>query len=106
MSRFERRGQHVYSARDAVGAVALVALLLVLFAGGSIRDAAAQIDPGLGQDLVEAVGGPTEWLAERLPLDEAQHELTAGLSPDAELAGGGVRRGRPRPRPAPRGCRR
>ena len=59
MSRFERHGQHVYSARDAIGAVALVALLLVLFAGGSIRDAAAQIDPGIGRDLVEAVGEPT-----------------------------------------------
>jgi hypothetical protein len=89
MSRFERHGQHAYSARDAVGAVALVALLLVLFAGGSIRDAAAQIDPGIGQDVVEAVGGPTEWIADRLPLDEAQHELTAGLSPDTELTGGG-----------------
>jgi hypothetical protein len=89
MSRFERHGQHTYSARDAVGAVALVALLLVLFSGGSIRDAAAQIDPGIGQDVVDAVGGPTEWIADRLPLDEAQHELTAGLSPDTELTGGG-----------------
>ena len=89
MSRFERHGQRVYSARDAVGAVALVALLLVLFSGGSIRDAAAQIDPGIGQDVVEAVGGPTDWVADRLPLDEAQRELTAGLSPDTELGGGG-----------------
>ena len=88
MSRFERHGQHVYSARDAVGAVALVALLLVLFAGGSIRDATAQIDPGIGRDIVDAVGGPTEWVADRLPLDEAQHELTGGLSPDTELVGG------------------
>jgi len=89
MSRFERHGQRSYSARDAVGAVALVALLLVLFAGGSIRDAAAQIDPGIGRDLVEAVGEPTEWVADRLPLDEAQHELTGGLSPDTELVGAG-----------------
>ena len=89
MSRFERHGQHVYSARDAIGAVALVALLLVLFAGGSIRDAAAQIDPGIGRDLVEAVGEPTQWVADRLPLDEAQHELTGGLSPDTELTGAG-----------------
>ena len=89
IGRFERRGQHVYSARDAVGAVALVALLLVLFSGGSIRHAAAQIDPGIGQDVVEAVGGPTDWVADRLPLDEAQRELTAGLSPDTELTGGG-----------------
>jgi lysophospholipase L1-like esterase len=89
MSRFERHGQRVYSARDAVGAIALVALLLVLFAGGSIRDATAQIDPGIGRDIVDAVGGPTEWIADRFPLDEAQHELTGGLSPDQELGGGG-----------------
>jgi hypothetical protein len=89
MGRFERRGQHSYSARDAVGAVALVAVLLVLFAGGSIRDAAAQIDGGIGRDVVEAIGGPTEWIADRLPLDEAQHELTAALSPDQELGDGG-----------------
>ena len=112
MSRFERRGQHVYSARDAVGAVALVALLLVLFSGGSIRDAAAQIDPGIGQDIVDAVGGPTDWVADRLPLDEAQHELTAGLSPDTELSGGGfdeaaaaTRRRRPRAAGHPRRLR-
>ena len=89
MSRFERHGQRTYTARDAVGAIALVALLLVLFAGGSIRDAAAQIDRGIGRDIVSAVGGPTEWIADRLPLDEAQHELTGGLSPDDELGGGG-----------------
>ncbi len=89
MSRFERHGQHSYSARDAVGAVALVALLLILFAGGSIRDAAAQIDPGIGQDIVEAVGEPTDWISDRLPLDEAQHELTGGLSPDQQLTGNG-----------------
>ncbi len=89
MSRFERHGQRAYSARDAVGAVALVALLLVLFAGGSIRDATAQIDPGVGHDIVDAVGGPTQWIADRLPLDEAQHELTGGLSPDPDLVSSG-----------------
>lgn len=89
MSRFERQGLRRYGARDAVGAVGLVALLLVLFAGGSIRDAAAQIDPGIGQDIVTAVGEPTAWIADRLPLDEAQHELTGGLSPDQQLTGGG-----------------
>jgi lysophospholipase L1-like esterase len=89
MRRFERHRQHSYSARDAVGATALVALLLVLFAGGSIRDATAQIDEGIGRDIVDAVGGPAEWIADRFPLDEAQHELTGGLSPDEELGGGG-----------------
>lgn len=89
MSRFERHGQHTYTARDAVIAVGIVAVLLILFSGGSIRDAAAQIDPGIGRDVIRAVGEPTEWVADRLPLDEAQHELTANLSPDDELSGGG-----------------
>lgn len=89
MGRFDREGVRNYSARDAVGAVAMIALLLVLFSGGSIRNAAAQIDPGIGRDFVEAVGGPTEWIADRLPLQSAQHEITGGLSPDQELAGGG-----------------
>src|SRR5436190_7272820 len=88
MSRFERHGQRVYTARDAVGAVALVCLLLVLFAGGSIKDATAQIDPGIGRDIVDAVGGPTQWVADRFPLDEAQHDITGGLSPDTELIRG------------------
>ena len=89
MSRFERHGQRTYSARDAVGAIALVSLLLVLFAGGSIREAAGRIDSGIGRDIVDAVGGPTEWIADRFPLDEAQHEVLVGLSPDEELGGGG-----------------
>lgn len=89
MSRFERAGLRTYTARDAVGAIAAVALLLVLFAGGSIRDAAAQIDGGIGHDIVAEVGKPTEWLADRLPLDEAQHTLTGSLSPDENLGRGG-----------------
>jgi lysophospholipase L1-like esterase len=89
MSRFDREGQRRYSAGDAIRAVAIVAALLILFAGGSIRDAAAQMDPGIGRALVSAVGKPTEWIANRLPLDEAQSELTGGLSPDQELGGGG-----------------
>lgn len=89
MSRFDREGQRRYSAGDAVRAMLIIAALLVLLSGGSIRDAAAQMDPGIGRDLVSAVGKPTEWIADRLPLDEAQSELTGGLSPDQELTGGG-----------------
>lgn len=89
MSRFDRDGVRNYTARDGVGAVALIAVLLVLFSGGSIRSAAAQIDPGIGRDIVDAVGGPTEWIADRLPLESAQQAITGGLSPDQDLAGGG-----------------
>ena len=77
--------------------MALVALLLILFSGGSIRHAAAEIDPGIGHDIVDAVGEPTEWVADRLPLQTAQHELTGGLSPDQR-----ARRRRLRRRPPPR----
>ena len=89
MSRFDRGDQRRYSAADAVRATAIVALLLILFSGGSIGDAAAEMDAGIGRDLISAVGEPTEWIADRLPFDEAQAELTAGLSPDEELGGGG-----------------
>ena len=89
MSRFDRHGQRRYTAGDAVRATLIIAVLLVLFAGGSIRDAAAQLSPGIGRDVVEAVGEPTEWIADRLPLDEAQSELTGGLSPDQEFTSGG-----------------
>lgn len=89
MSRFDHHGQRRYTAGDAVRAALIVVVLLVLFAGGSVRHAAAQLDSGLGRDIVSAVGEPTEWIADRLPLDEAQTELTGGLSPDEELGGGG-----------------
>jgi lysophospholipase L1-like esterase len=89
MSRFDRDGVRTYSARDAVGAIAIIVVLLILFSGGSIRDATAQISPGIGRDIVNAVGGPTQWIADRLPLASAQHTLTGGLSPDEELTAGG-----------------
>ena len=89
MSRFEREGAMRFRARDAVLAVAITALLCVLFSGGSVRDAAAEIDPGIGRDDRRGVGEPTGWIADRLPFAEAQAELTAGLSPDDELGEGG-----------------
>ena len=36
MGRFERHGQRSYTARDAIGAVAVVALLLILFVGATV----------------------------------------------------------------------
>jgi hypothetical protein len=89
MSRFEGPSTRTYGAWDAVRAVAIVALLLILFSGGSVGDATAEMDEGIGRDLITAVGEPTGWVADRLPLDEAQSELTAGLSPEAELGEGG-----------------
>jgi hypothetical protein len=89
MSRFEHQGAMRFSARDAVVSVAVTALLCVLLSGGSVGDAAAEIDPGIGRKIVSAVGEPTGWVAERFPFATAQAELTAGLAPEDELGEGG-----------------
>ena len=93
MSRFDRLGLRRFSARDAVLAAAVVSLLLVVFEGTSIRDAGERMDPGLGRDVVLAVGRPAAWIADRLPFEDAADRATASLSPDAGLdegAGFGV----------------
>ncbi len=89
MSRFDRQGLRRFRARDAVLAVSLVSALLILFAGASVRRAGEQMSPGIGRDLVLAVGRPAGWLADRLPLQHAAHRATAWLSPDQSLGGGG-----------------
>jgi lysophospholipase L1-like esterase len=88
MSRFERQGLLNLGAWDAVKAVGITAVLCVLLSGGSVKDAAAQLDSGIGRDLVDAVGEPTGWIADRFPFATATSELTSGLSPDEELGGG------------------
>lgn len=89
MSRFEREGAMRFTARDAVLAIAITALLCVLLSGGSVGDASAEIDPGVGQELVSAIGEPTAWIADRFPFADAQAALTSGLSPEDELGDGG-----------------
>ena len=86
MSRFDAHGLRRFRARDAVAAVLLTAVLLVLFDGASIRRAGEQMSPGLGRDLVLLVGRPAGWVADRLPLAAVAHDATAWLSPDEDLA--------------------
>ncbi len=89
MSRFEREGAMRFTARDAVLAVAITALLCVLLSGGSVGDASAEIDRGVGRALVSAIGEPTGWIADRFPFADAQAALTSGLSSEDELGEGG-----------------
>jgi lysophospholipase L1-like esterase len=89
MMRFDRWGLRRFSAWEAVGAVALTTLLLLVFAGGSIRAAADELKPGLGRDIVKAIGGPAGWVADQLPFAETRRDLTSWLSPDQQLSGGG-----------------
>jgi lysophospholipase L1-like esterase len=93
MGRFDRWGLRRFSGWDAVRAVALTTLLLLVFAGGSIRAAADELKPGLGRDIVKAIGGPAGWVADRLPLADTRRDLTSWLSPNQELSGTGFEAG-------------
>ncbi len=85
MNRFDRHGLRRFRARDGVLAVALAAVLLVLFEGAAIRRAGEAMNPGVGRDAVLVIGRPAGWIADRLPLADAAHRATSWLSPDPEL---------------------
>ena len=59
-----------------MAATTLCALLLLVFAGGAVRDAADELDPGIGRDIVKAVGGPAGWVSDRLPFSEPRRDAT------------------------------
>jgi hypothetical protein len=61
-------------------------LLLILVEGASVRREGERMDPGPIRSVVLAVGRPTGWLADRLPLSGVAHRATSWLSPDQDLA--------------------
>jgi lysophospholipase L1-like esterase len=77
----KRRG-----AREAMLAVAIASVLLLLAQGPSIKRTGERLDPGPIRASVLAVGRPAAWLGNRLPFADAVHNLTKGLSPDKDLA--------------------
>jgi hypothetical protein len=87
MSRFDRMGLRRFRARDGVLAVLLAAIVLVVCQGTSIRKAGEQMNPGIGRELVLAVGRPAAWISDRLPLAGVSHAATAWLSPNPSLNG-------------------
>jgi lysophospholipase L1-like esterase len=102
MERFDRWDLRRFTARDAVRAVTLTTLLLLLFAGGAVRKAANELDPGLGRDIVNAIAEPAGWVSDHLPFSDTRRDLTSWLSPDQKLSGtrfeaGGVTPGRAAP---------
>jgi lysophospholipase L1-like esterase len=90
MERFDRTGTRKFRARDAVIAIAVATIVLVLCAGGSIKKQGEEMNPGIGRDIVLAVGRPAAWVAGQLPLHSGAHTLTAWLSPDQNLSGPGT----------------
>jgi lysophospholipase L1-like esterase len=72
-------------ARDAVLTVLVAVVLLALFEGPSVRSAGEEMQPGWERSLVLAVGKPTGWVADLLPL----HEIDLFGWIGADDAGGG-----------------
>jgi len=89
MSRFDRFGLRRFRAREAVIAVVIAAVLLVVFEGSSVLKAGDEMNPGVGRDVVLAVGRPSNWLARQLPLASVAHTATAWLNPEPKLTGPG-----------------
>ncbi|HEY2637904.1 MAG TPA: GDSL-type esterase/lipase family protein [Solirubrobacteraceae bacterium] len=77
-----------FRARDALFVVFVCGLALILLEGRSIRRQGEEMGAGPGRVMVLAVGRPSGWLADRLPLHSAVHTLTAWLSPDEDLGSG------------------
>ena len=87
MERFDARGSRHFRARDAIVAVLVAAVLLVLFDGGSIRKAAEELPSGIGRDAVLVVGRPAGTVASHLPLASLNRTATGWLSPNRSLNG-------------------
>jgi lysophospholipase L1-like esterase len=89
MSRFERSGLQRFRAREGVLAILLAAVLLLFAEGPSVKKAGEEMRPGIGRDLVLAVGDPGNSLARALPLHGAANAATGWLNPEPNLSGGG-----------------
>jgi lysophospholipase L1-like esterase len=89
MGRFESGGVRNFTSRDAVKAVLVTTLLLLLFAGGSVRKAGAEMTGGVAKDIVVAVGKPAGWASDQLPFSSVRTHLTSWLSPDDNLGSSG-----------------
>jgi hypothetical protein len=79
------RGPHL-RARDAVITVLVAVVLLALFEGPSVRSAGEEMQPGFERSVVLAVGKPTGWVADLLPLHKI--DLFGWIATD-DGAGGG-----------------
>ena len=75
-------------AREALIVVGVAAVLLLLAQGPSIERTGERMDAGPIRATVLAVGRPAAWLGNKLPLAEIVGDVTAGLSPDADLTTG------------------
>lgn len=78
-----------FTARDALVAIAVAALVLVVVEGPSIRNSGERMDDGFWKSVVLAVGKPADAVGDVIPLPEVGDELTSWLSPDDDSGGEG-----------------
>jgi uncharacterized protein len=78
-----------FTARDAIIAVSVTALILLIVEGPSIRNSGERMDDGLWRTVVLAIGKPADALGDVIPLPEVGDELTSWLSPDSDSGGPG-----------------
>jgi hypothetical protein len=76
-------------ARDAVIAVGVATVLLVLLQGQAVRNWGEQMNPGIGRDVVLAFGKPAGWVADRLPFADATDEVTDWIASEDDLGDAG-----------------
>jgi lysophospholipase L1-like esterase len=88
MGRFEQEGANRYRSTDAVAVVLLTAILLALFAGGSILRSGEQTS-GVQGRLITGVGRPLARVSNELELGKLRHEATGFLAPNENLASSG-----------------
>src|SRR4051812_31538449 len=81
-------GRHL-SARDAVVAVSVCVVLLLLFEGTSIRRSGEEMTSGWERTLVLAVGRPAGTLSDLTGLGNVKNRLVAWAHPDDGLTGPG-----------------
>lgn len=89
MERFDRAGARTFTAREALFAVGIAVVILVVCAGASVLKQGNEMRPGIGRDAVLAVGKPAGYVADHLPFHRGASRLTAWLSPDTNLSGSG-----------------
>jgi len=77
------------TARDALIAIGVTALLLVVIEGPSIKNSGERMEDGVWKEVVLAVGRPADAIGDVIPLPEVGDELTGWLAPDDDSGGPG-----------------
>ena len=85
------------TARQAIVLVLLTALVLLVCAGDSVRNAGEELEDGPVKTMVLAVGEPAGWIADTLPFAAIADGVTGWVSSEDDLGSAGGGFGAPAP---------